>query len=391
MFNFIFLFFLAFFPRFGNIDFVFLVAFLILFYDILNKRTLILNKFFLNSIFIIFLILPFSFFSFLLNQEVFGLFRLTKLILLLLLVPYTLNRIDEIFVYKWFTIFLLLNISILYIEYFNIFGLRITVNSIQDFLHLGREVTYRAKGLFPGYSAAGVSCGFISLYALFFTLKGSINKLYGVPLFVFSYLATFFTGRTGIFIASFGIIIFVIYFYRKIFNLNLILRLIIICFIIHLIYPLIFPHLDLENITITSIRTFEVFLNYHDSGSFSSESTTQVARTFKLPDNISVLLLGNGYQHWSTQAIHDNIHCSDSGLVQTLFIYGLFSLILYYFPLFYIYLVHLRLNFSGSSYFYIITTIPLALISEIKGHYVYSNLIFVLVLFPIFYRNSKIL
>lgn len=387
MLHFLFLFCLAVVPRYGPVDFVILLAFIILAQDAIGKKKLFLDHNLLKVTFCLFLVFPLAIIGFVQYLDPFGIIRLIKLLLLLILVPNAISKINPDFFFKWFTCFLWLSVFILYVEYFDILGLRSMVHEIHGFIHSGREVSYRAKGLFAGYSAAGVTCGFISLFALYCLIRRKIGKVIGVTLFIFAYLATFFTGRTGILISSLGILVFIFYFYRKAFQPKVIFQSVSISslFVLPLFY--LFPFLDMDNIQITFIRTFEVFLNFQETGYFFSESTTEIAKTLQLPNKITEIIHGNGLQHWSSQAMQALAHSSDSGLIQTAYIYGFFAFILYYLPIIYLWVA--STNFLSSSWnsTYMMIMVPLAFISEIKGHYIYSTLIFVLISFPYSFKK----
>lgn len=389
MLNFLFLFCLAVVPRYGAVDFVLLLAFCILLVDFFRRKSLILDRELLKVTCCVFLIFPLAYIAFASNHDPFGIVRLIKLSLLLILVPNAISRIQQIFFFKWFTLALLFTVILLYCEYFNIFGLRTIVNDIQGSLHHGREVSYRAKGLFAGYSAAGVSCGFIALYALYFSMIGKINPKIGVCLFVLSYIATFFTGRTGLLIGSLGVLVVVAFFSKKLFTIKGVVILTAVPLMLFLSVPIFFPFIDFSVVDITIIRTFEVFFNFQDTGVFSSESTTQIANTYKLPHTLSEIIYGNGFQHWGPQAMQAQAHSSDAGFIQTLFMYGIFSFFLYYFPVLYIWWSSVKTSETAWDRLYILIALPLVLVAELKGHYIYSSLIFVLVLFPFFYRKLK--
>lgn len=385
----LFLFFTAIFPRFGFVDFVILFSLLIVIREMVSSKKIKYDKKFIVTVIPAIFILFFSFFSFLYNGDLFGAVRLIKLLILLILVPMALMNINERKFHFWLTIFLSAMVLILYFEYFNLFGLRSTIGKFHDILFSGREVSYRAKGLFAGYSAAGVSCGFISLYALFFTIHRRINSSLGWLLYLLAFMATFFTGRTGVFISILGSLLFVVKYNRLVFSKKAIVVhiLLIICFFISI--STFSSYLDYENLHITFIRTFEVFLNYQDNGSVSSESTTQLMRTLALPSSYFEIFFGNGFQPWSPQSINAGAHQTDSGIIQTAFMYGIFGLFFYYAPVIYVWLCSLFFSFRYSfDAYYVRIIIPLAFISEIKGHYIYSNLIFILIIFPYFLDKS---
>lgn len=390
MLDILFLFFTAILPRFGSLDFVILCSLLMVIVKIISSKTIKYDKKFIITILPATLILLSAFFSFLYNGDLFGIIRLIKMLILLILVPMALMSIDEKKFHVWFVIFLIVMVLVLYIEYFDLFGLRSTIIKVHDTLFSGREVSYRAKGFFAGYSAAGVSCGFISLYALFFTIQRRINTSLGWLLYVLSFLATFFTGRTGIFITVFGSVLFFAKYRKIIFSRSAVIIVfsIVICLLLFLFN--FGSYLDYENLHITYIRTFELFLNYQDNGSVSSESTTQLMKTMSLPSSLFEMIFGNGFQPWSIQSINAGAHQTDSGIIQTVFMYGIVGLFFYYIPVVYIWVCSLFFDFKYNfSSYYLRVVIPLAFISEIKGHYIYSNLIFIIIIFPFFLGRVK--
>lgn len=382
----VFLFFLAIIPRLGFIDFVILLSACIILCELFYRKDISINLDFLKVVLSLALIFPIALVAYFYNQDLFGIIRLVKLLLLLILVPLALSTIDEKVFHFYFPLFLLCAVIILYLEYFDIFGARIWVSQIHDFLYHGRDVTYRAKGLFAGYSAAGVTCGFISIYSLFYTFNKKIRSLLGWTLFILSVLATFFTARTGVAVSLLGVFSFIIINYKAILVFKNLVYSVLAVFLVCLIIFCFSDYFDFENMQITFIRTFELFLNYQSKGDISSESTTQLVKTMTLPSEAFEIFFGNGYQPWSELSISSGAHQTDSGIFQTLFLYGLFGFLFYYLPVIFIFLKSFKKNREGISVYsgYLISVIPIAFVSEIKGHYIYSNLIFVLIVFPCF-------
>ncbi|EMQ2846247.1 hypothetical protein WFU86_001037 [Proteus mirabilis] len=384
--TFLFLFSLAILPKIGSIDLVIIFGILFLIIHLLSKQKTYFDKNFLIFSSLILLLIINSFISLSVNETFFGLLRLIKNILLLIIIPIILLNINDKFFFKIFPILLLISISILYIEYFNILNLRSTINDIHEYIYGGRTVNYRAKGFYAGYSSAGVSCGLISIFSLFFTIKNNIKKPLGYTLFFFSFIATFFTGRTGIFISFIGIMCIVLFHLRYFFTIkNLLL---FVCVIISLvfIFSLLLNYINLDNLYITYIRTFELFINYYKEGELHSESTTQLVKTFDVPNKLFDLIFGNGYEPWSQQSITANSNQSDSGIFQNLYIYGLIGLFIYYTPIVYIWTKSLKIKGTN---LYISIMFLLGFISEIKGHYIYSSLIFTLITLPYFILRKK--
>ncbi len=384
--TFLFLFSLAILPKIGPIDLVIIFGALFLILHFLSKEKTYFDKNFLIFSSIILLLIINSFISFSVNETPFGLLRLIKNILLLIIIPIVLLNINENFFFKAFPILLLLSISILYIEYFNILNLRPVINNIHEYIYGGRTVNYRAKGFYAGYSAAGVSCGLISIFSLFFTIKNKIKKPLGYTLFLLSFIAAFFTGRTGIFISIIGIICIVLFHLRHFFTIKNLLIFVGIVISLAFVFSLSLNYINLDNLYITYIRTFELFINYYKDGEFHSESTTQLVKTFALPNSLFDLIFGNGYEPWSQQSITANANQSDSGLFQNLYIYGLLGLFIYYIPVVYIWAKSLKIKNIN---LYISIMLFLGLIAEIKGHYIYSSLIFTLITFPYFILRKR--
>ncbi|ELJ8716830.1 hypothetical protein RUK98_002498 [Vibrio cholerae] len=388
MFVFFFLFSISILPRVDQLDLVFVFGFFLLLLEALKRRTIVYNNIFAMMASLILFIMPFSILSFLNYGDYFGFIRLLKLILLFLIVPSAFLVVGENTTFKIMPLFLLIMILILYFEYFNIFGARSIVGGINDLLFVGRDVSFRAKGLFAGYSAAGVSCGFIAIFSFYFTLKRKISSSVGWPLFFLAFFATFFTGRTGIFIAILGVLSFSILECHRVFSAKIIG---IFGGVILLIITVLFYYwdsLDFTVIEITFIRTFELFLNYQNHGDFSSESSTQLAKTFGLPSEFFDIFFGNGLKPWSELSIHLGAHQTDSGLFQTVFLYGVFGFVIYYMPIIYIYFCFFKQRKDNVYRNYVLIIIPLAFIAEVKGHYIYSSLIFVLLFLPVFFRRA---
>lgn len=164
--------------------------------------------------------------------------------------------------------------------------------------------------------------------------------------------------------------------------------LLFVCVIISLvfIFSLLLNYINLDNLYITYIRTFELFINYYKEGELHSESTTQLVKTFDVPNKLFDLIFGNGYEPWSQQSITANSNQSDSGIFQNLYIYGLIGLFIYYTPIVYIWTKSLKIKGTN---LYISIMFLLGFISEIKGHYIYSSLIFTLITLPYFILRKK--
>ena len=387
------LFFIALLPRFFYFDFVFSFSFSVFMLHLIKGRIVFDKNFFLVSC-CVFILYPVSFVSFLFYGDYFGLLRLTKLVFLLFFLSFSLTCIEECFFYKWFPRFLLVNIAVLYVEYFNFLNLRDYLQELNSFVYGGRSVDYRAKGIYSGYSAAGVSSGFISIFAFYYTVKGKIEKKIGWILCFFAMLATFFTGRTGIVISMLGGFLFFIIFFKKILNVKFVFCFLLLVFLTYLFYyfELLFFFVDADVFKITVIRTFESFYNLSSGKGLSSESTTQLIKTLGLPSDFHSLFFGNGLKPWSELSIRLGEHQTDSGLVQIMFMYGIIPFFIYYFPAFYIWVSSfVSPKQKKKDLGYLFVAFPLAVLSEVKGHYIYSSLIFVLLFSAYFLRTDSVL
>ncbi|EGR2796173.1 hypothetical protein DU976_09785 [Vibrio navarrensis] len=382
------LFFLAVLPRYGAIDIVLLLSCILVMASLFKNGKLKNNKFWLINILSCSLIFIPTFVSFIYFGDYFGLVRLLKLLLLFMLVPLSLQIIGSKLFFSWFPFFLLLAVLILYVEYLDIGGGRALINSVHNKLFYARDVSFRAKGLFAGYSAAGVTCGFISLFSLFYTIKGRVNPFLGYGLFFLALLATFFTGRTGIAISLLGTLVILLRYIKALLSFNRAIYFLSVVFSFFLVSIFIYRELDWEVVNITIIRTFEIFYNYSETNNLSSESTTQLAKTISIPHDTFEIIFGNGLEPWSAYAISIGAHQTDSGLVQILFMYGVLSFFLYYFSVFHGFLImYFRKCDYDRMYFFL--AITLGIISEVKGHYIFSTLIFVLIFTPLIYLNEK--
>ncbi|PSF07760.1 hypothetical protein [Marinobacter halophilus] len=378
-------------PRIGVFDVFFIVTFIlaVLFFGV--KRSIPRNRMFSQSCWVIPPLFIFSAVSFLMFGDLFGLLRFLKFAFLIVFVPLVICELGEKNLFKYLTVCLALSVLILYFEYFDFFSAKSLIRYIQDWLYpTARTVEYRARGLFPGYSAAGVSCGFIAMFSFYFSIIGKINKFIGFPLFFLSSTATIITGRTGMLIFALSFLVFSTILLPAIFS-KIRFSSFFVMSVSSVFLIFLYQRLDADIFDITIIRTFEFVFNYLEHGSVSSESTTQLYKTFALPHQPFEIFFGNGMEHWSPRSMAMGSHQTDSGIFQVIFIYGVFGFFLYYLPIISILVRTFSSNRTRAVHEnYLLVSIPLAFLAEFKGHYIYSSLIFVLVLIPAFFSTRKV-
>lgn len=367
-------------PRLGVVDVAILSGFFILIVDACKGGVSFgsYDKVALLSLFVVFL---FSSISYLLNDDVFGIARVVRVFLMVLVSSCIAKRMNREFFLVLAALAIFLNLLFIYFEYFDIAGLRDAIVDFNMMLFGGREVSYRARGLFPGYSAAGVFSGLSAVFFLYVSL--SFNK-WRIATFSFFFMAVFsaiITGRTGIFIACVGMVFLGFVFRSSFFNYRYVF--VSGLFVFFAVPFFKWMSMD-ESYSITLIRAFEVFYNYSSGAGLSSASTDSLAETFSLPYEFPDVFIGNGIQHWSDSG-DSYSHSSDSGYIQSAHIYGLLGLPLYYMPFFLIWLRSALFFASGRRDMALPLILGLCLsLAEWKGHYIYGSFMFNVFCFSFF-------
>lgn len=80
----------------------------------------------------------------------------------------------------------------------------------------------------------------------------------------------------------------------------------------------------------TSTWAFELFINYHEHGTFESNSTNQLKKMFVFPNNIKTYLIGDGYFE---DPLHPNNYykATDVGYLRLIYYFGFGGLILFFY------------------------------------------------------------
>ena len=81
---------------------------------------------------------------------------------------------------------------------------------------------------------------------------------------------------------------------------------------------------------------FELFINYFNKGSLSSESTDSLYNMFILPNNLRTWFVGDGIAFDSIGSFYMN---SDVGYIRSVFYWGIIGSLVYYYGMIYIYKV----------------------------------------------------
>lgn len=338
-----------------------------------------------------FLTVPFAFVIFisLLNiltySDIFGLLRVLRVVIVFCLIVYFARFISSqsyfaimLFVIFWHLVFL-------YTEYMNIGGLREEIININKIFYESRDVVYRAKGLIAGYSAAGVYCGLSVIFTFYLFITKNALTRFAIPLFIASLFAILFTGRVGIVVALVGIAVLLLTKRRSFREHS---RLLFFLFAVSIIIYSLFNVFDDafgEYFGITLTRAFEAFRNYEAGDGLTTSSTSAIFDTYSLPSDLRVVLIGNGMQPWGSL---DSTFSSDSGYFQSIYMFGLFGTLMYYFPILYIFgrsfVGALRKENGVMTLIFAITSA--LLVAELKGHYIYANFMLALYL-PLFLNN----
>lgn len=178
-----------------------------------------------------------------------------------------------------------------------------------------------------GLSGGGATFSLVQSIGLLCTilnLKKYRNKIF----FQFQLISIILCGRTGIVTFIISVIVLIIASIlskdsRKILKLllkNLTID-IVVLFIIYLIFLK-------KNTTIQNLifHSFEMFSNFINEGSFSTESTDELKTMLFLPNTATSFLFGDG--RWNGKI--GNYQDTDSGYIRTIFFGGICMFILYY-------------------------------------------------------------
>jgi hypothetical protein len=211
-----------------------------------------------------------------------------------------------------------LNVIILYLQYFNIeIGFDIGHTYHADF-NMDENVAFRKPGLMPGYlSAAAMSLYAIALIFYKLTKKFSINYIILLIILLPSFVMT---SRT--FMYAFIVYIIIM----SVFGDNRARSMQIVLFSVMIVGAGLLSGISFNLINDDTIGVaFDLFINVTNGDGFTNDSTDNLFESLKYMPNAQTLLIGNGL--FNLTDIGTNI---DSGYQQKIFGGGLFySVILY--------------------------------------------------------------
>jgi hypothetical protein len=185
---------------------------------------------------------------------------------------------------------------------------------------------FRFRGLHDsGGSNLSVVLGIASFYGFYSAMildrKGSVLRIIAT---IFVAFAITLVGRTGLMIFLFGLAILIIFqplILFKIKSIILMLGVLIVGSLLNSVFP---GNFELFNSSIFDYA-FEIFVNYENSGSFTTGSSDDLKTMLFIPEGIH-LLLGSG----SFDGLNMGVDRSDSGYMKILLASGLFGFIIFY-------------------------------------------------------------
>lgn len=359
------------------IDPFIILGLIVLIYEAVFIKNISVNKTLLLACVSIFKLMCISTISYLYYGDSFGLIRATRVLFLIFFSVYLLEKLSHTNIKNILLITIVFNTLLIYLEYINPANIGEHIKQLNYIFYTSRDFDYRAKGLFPGYSYAGVFLGFSSVYLLYLITIESQVSLILLLFFLATAISTIFTSRTGILISVTGIF-FLIFFHPSLFfyNIKIYSKSILIAVVTITLYLLfnfkIKSFVNEDVLSMTLIRAFEFYTNFQQTNSLHVASTEALFETFAIPNKFPDIIIGNGMQHWINP---ENIFNTDSGWGQSLVMYGVIGSVIYYMPIFLIFKKHLT---NHTSRVIIAIFILLAALAHIKGNYLYSNQIFIM-------------
>ena len=364
------------FPKVFSVDMS--VLFIIL-WSFVYLKNLKIDKVILYSILCFVFVICLALLNYLIYQEIFGLLRIVNTSLVFLLTYIFIKENCEGTIPKNITIVFILGMIIVLLEYLNINNSKEIIRDINNIFYTTKDVEYRARGLYPGYASAGLMMGIASIIFFLYGYKNKNNYL-----FMLSFIAlivTVITSRTGFLIGFLGIVSIIFYLLYIKFSIFYIVKFTAIILLVSLgLSEILSNVIDFDTLEITLKRFLELYNNYQNSGSLSSNSTDELLNSYYLPANMLPFLLGQNLQPWVAGGIS-----SDVGFIQTWHQYGLIGIIAYYFPFFFLIYKKILLVMQTKKiklllYSSIIFDI-LIIISNFKGNYIYAKGVIFITLF----------
>jgi len=366
------------FPKVFSIDMS--VVFIISWFFIYVKSIKI-DKVILYTIACFMFLIGLALLNYLMYQEIFGLLRVINASLVFLLTYIFLreNSKDINNIFKNIIYVFIFAMIIILLEYLNINNSREFIRDINNIFYHTKDVGYRARGLYPGYASAGLMMGIASIIFFLYAYKNKNNYLFMIAFIAL--LTTIITSRTGFLIGFLGILSIVIYIACIRFSILYIIKFILVVLFVAIVLIKILSNIiDFDTLEITLRRFLELYYNYENSGSLSSNSTNELFNSYYLPSNTLPFLLGQNLQPWVAGGI-----TSDVGFIQAWHQFGLIGLIAFYFPFFFLIYKKISLIIQTAKIKLLLYTSivfdVLIFISNFKGNYIYAKGVIFITLF----------
>ncbi|MEZ8356754.1 hypothetical protein AB6C56_13100 [Vibrio splendidus] len=195
----------------------------------------------------------------------------------------------------------------------------------QHFLSVGNFHWYRVTGIMNGTSSAGLFLGLCSVF--WFYIYQEYKSKFELALVLISVIVFPFTAMTGLAVFIVGIISYILV--RK--DFGLLLKFTAGFLITSILFSSVYVFADRNNETLNRVGVIEVL--YRIDALLGKDSSTRadprrsaekLADTYRLPDDGTQIIFGNGYpskHHLATTT-------SDAGVVGSIHTYGIIGLIL---------------------------------------------------------------
>jgi len=263
------------------------------------------------------------------------------------------------------------NSYIIILEYFNL-GFKHFIENlmVENFMSGISYVShpFRIRGLSnAGGSALSIVIAFGILMSIYLYIVKYLSLQVVSILIIIMNISNIFTGRTGLLLGfMFSSILLILLFYKSILNFKFFIKIILLSIMIIALLFIFFNNYNLNNDVFN--WAFEIFLNFSNSGTIKTSSTSDLLTMFTLPDDIIHLLFGTGFYEGDNTL--DYIR-SDVGYIKSIFSIGLLLSIFLYAILFN--LIYKLKNIDNITKIGMPFVILLLLIIELKEPCIYQN------------------
>lgn len=327
IYNFIFPIRLNFIP--GSEIILYVLSFSVIFFIRNNIINNLKSKEFLSLLLIIFVLFQFGIISHLINTstDFYQFVMLIKYVFAFVLSIVLINFIIKIFHQE--SLILLLNFIILS-------GLLVAASCLLEFFlpefkvffallidtsgNIVYEDSFRVHGLATG-GGASLSIGLMLTSLISFLMSKKTDGIKSIVyflVFVFIYLCLLIVGRTGFFLLSFVIILYLI---KNFYSFKVLIVMLVFSMLVYSSYFML--NEDVKNIIMG--YGLEPINNFLQHGRFESKTTSHLSEMYYFPD-VEHFFIGAGFWRYPT---HDYI-LSDVGYMKVLLSFGIFGFLIFY-------------------------------------------------------------